>query len=148
MSGSGGMAGRRASKNTAAVPANTAAPATAAGLSAGIGEEHSFRLPPHVLTPEASARRETLPADDRLGLSHVCRTLHASVTSNTFHGGVLQELAEIGQTNGMQPHEPSSVPPRGVFCTSSLDLTKIKCIGYDMDYTLIDYKMEVRSLSA
>ena len=38
---------------------------------------------------------------------------------------------------------PLDTPPRGVFCTRSLDLKDIKCIGYDMDYTLIDYKMEV-----
>ena len=38
---------------------------------------------------------------------------------------------------------PLFTPPRGVFCTRSLDLKDIKCIGYDMDYTLIDYKMEV-----
>ena len=38
---------------------------------------------------------------------------------------------------------PLETPPRGVFCTRSLDLKDIKCIGYDMDYTLIDYKMEV-----
>ena len=36
-----------------------------------------------------------------------------------------------------------TVSPRGVFCTRSLDMEAIKCIGYDMDYTLIDYQMEV-----
>ena len=36
---------------------------------------------------------------------------------------------------------PASLPQRGVFCTRELDLRGIKGIGYDMDYTLIDYKM-------
>lgn len=36
---------------------------------------------------------------------------------------------------------PSTTPQRGVFATRSLDMREIACIGYDMDYTLIDYKM-------
>ena len=37
--------------------------------------------------------------------------------------------------------EPSAYPPpRGVFCTRTLDLREVKVIGYDMDYTLIDYR--------
>lgn len=31
----------------------------------------------------------------------------------------------------------------GIFCTRSLNLANVKCVGYDMDYTLIDYKFEV-----
>ncbi len=37
----------------------------------------------------------------------------------------------------------SSTPSRGIFCTRSLDMSTIKCIGYDMDYTLVPYKVEV-----
>lgn len=41
-------------------------------------------------------------------------------------------------------HYSATHPPvRGVFCTRSLDLNQIKVIGYDMDYTLVDYKMEL-----
>jgi len=60
----------------------------------------------------------------------------ATMLSNAETSAMLSELQ-------LTADAPLSVPPRGVFCTRSLDLTKIKCIGYDMDYTLIDYKMEV-----
>ena len=36
---------------------------------------------------------------------------------------------------------PAMLPQRGVLCTRALDMREIDAIGYDMDYTLIDYKM-------
>ena len=41
----------------------------------------------------------------------------------------------------LQSRAPKVAPARGVFATRSLDMRGIECIGYDMDYTLIDYKM-------
>lgn len=37
-------------------------------------------------------------------------------------------------------HRPPD--PRGVFCNRTLNLRGIKAIGYDMDYTLVHYRME------
>merc|ERR1719238_607946 len=42
---------------------------------------------------------------------------------------------------GLRASRPTALPERGVFCTRELDLRDIKVIGYDMDYTLIDYNM-------
>ena len=58
---------------------------------------------------------------------------------------LLSQAETMGMLNDLQlsARTPLFTPPRGVFCTRSLDLKDIKCIGYDMDYTLIDYKMEV-----
>ena len=53
------------------------------------------------------------------------------------------ETAQVLDELQLQSSMSLSIPPRGVFCTRTLDMKKIKCIGYDMDYTLIDYKMEV-----
>ena len=44
---------------------------------------------------------------------------------------------------GLQASRPTSLPQRGVFCTRELDMRDVEVIGYDMDYTLIDYKMEL-----
>ena len=41
----------------------------------------------------------------------------------------------------LQAKRTQSPPTRGVFCARSLDLRDIKVVGYDMDYTLVDYKM-------
>jgi len=53
-----------------------------------------------------------------------------------------QVNACIYRSGALKP-ELTGVPARGVFCTRSIDLNSIRCIGYDMDYTLIDYKMTV-----
>jgi len=50
---------------------------------------------------------------------------------------LMAEMAFVEQGFSADPNV------RGVFCTRSLDLNQIKVIGYDMDYTLIDYKMEL-----
>ena len=36
---------------------------------------------------------------------------------------------------------PSSLRPRGVFCNRTLNLRSIRAIGYDLDYTLVHYKV-------
>ena len=55
----------------------------------------------------------------------------------------LDEIDEIASNLGLHAQGPESLPERGVYCTRALDLRDIKAIGYDMDYTLIDYKMEL-----
>ncbi|ATB35087.1 haloacid dehalogenase [Cystobacter fuscus] len=40
-------------------------------------------------------------------------------------------------------HLKAPPPERGLFCNRTLNLRAIKAIGYDMDYTLIHYKVEV-----
>ncbi|MDR3684241.1 MAG: HAD-IG family 5'-nucleotidase [Geothrix sp.] len=39
---------------------------------------------------------------------------------------------------------PTPVPPRGrgVFCNRTLNLRSVRAIGYDMDYTLVDYRVD------
>ncbi len=44
--------------------------------------------------------------------------------------------------------ENSEVSPRGIFCNRTLNLRSIRAIGYDMDYTLIHYKVEEWELMA
>ncbi|MFN7134465.1 MAG: 5'-nucleotidase domain-containing protein, partial [Myxococcales bacterium] len=43
----------------------------------------------------------------------------------------------------MAPAELGRPPPeRGIFCNRTLNMRSIKAIGYDMDYTLIHYRVE------
>mgnify|MGYP001169506738 CR=1 FL=1 len=72
-----------------------------------------------------------VPAEESVIAEYTPRLLKADETT-----AMLNDLQLNART-------PLDTPPRGVFCTRSLDLKDIKCIGYDMDYTLIDYKMEV-----
>ena len=53
----------------------------------------------------------------------------------------IHEMSSAMASLGLQATRPKNLPQRGVFCTRELDLRSIKVIGYDMDYTLIDYKM-------
>ena len=41
-------------------------------------------------------------------------------------------------------HSEDSLPPRGrgIFCNRTLNLRSVRAIGYDMDYTLVDYRVE------
>ena len=43
------------------------------------------------------------------------------------------------------PNAFASEPPRhrGIFCNRTLNLRSVRAIGYDMDYTLVDYRSEV-----
>ena len=36
---------------------------------------------------------------------------------------------------------PKGAPQRGIFCNRTLNLRSVGAIGYDMDYTLIQYKV-------
>lgn len=42
----------------------------------------------------------------------------------------------------MPPDYLSQRPDRAVYCSRTLNLRSIKCIGYDLDYTLIHYDVE------
>lgn len=47
-------------------------------------------------------------------------------------------------TPSVEPRPARAVPPRerGLFCNRTLNLRAIRAIGYDMDYTLIHYRVE------
>jgi hypothetical protein len=70
-----------------------------------------------------------------------------AILSQSQYASVLRsderELGDIMSEFGLQAHRPSELPQKGVYCTRALDMREIKAIGYDMDYTLIDYKMEL-----
>ena len=40
-------------------------------------------------------------------------------------------------------HRPAAPRGRGVFCNRTLNFRALKAVGYDMDYTLVDYRVEV-----
>jgi HAD superfamily 5'-nucleotidase-like hydrolase len=43
----------------------------------------------------------------------------------------------------MAIHDGSVPPPgRGIFCNRTLNLRSVRAIGYDMDYTLVDYRVD------
>ncbi|MCP3140095.1 HAD-IG family 5'-nucleotidase [Pyxidicoccus xibeiensis] len=42
----------------------------------------------------------------------------------------------------MRSHPSGPPPERGLFCNRTLNLRAIKAVGYDMDYTLIHYRVE------
>lgn len=42
----------------------------------------------------------------------------------------------------MRSQTPGPPPERGLFCNRTLNLRAIKAVGYDMDYTLIHYRVE------
>ena len=68
-----------------------------------------------------------VPAEESVIAEYTPRLLKADETT-----AMLNDLQLNART-------PLDTPPRGVFCTRSLDLKDIKCIGYDMDYTLVHY---------
>ena len=45
----------------------------------------------------------------------------------------------------MHADYPSNALPRsrGVFCNRTLNFRSLRAIGYDMDYTLVDYRVDV-----
>lgn len=45
----------------------------------------------------------------------------------------------------VQKRFPHGVASRGIFCSRTLSLRSITTIGYDMDYTLIHYNVNVSS---
>ena len=66
------------------------------------------------------------------------------LTSAEYTAALRVDEAEVGalmSSYGFKAERPVTLPQQGVFCTRNIDLREIKAIGYDMDYTLIDYKM-------
>src|SRR5688572_24056881 len=52
---------------------------------------------------------------------------------------------EVGRTRpdvAMDAPRPPA-PARGIYCNRTLNLRAIRAIGYDMDYTLVHYRVEV-----
>jgi len=44
---------------------------------------------------------------------------------------------------GTQPDQPTSPPPgRRIYCSRTLNIRAVRAIGYDMDYTLVHYRVE------
>jgi HAD superfamily 5'-nucleotidase-like hydrolase len=41
----------------------------------------------------------------------------------------------------LNPPVPPAPPGRGIFCNRTLNLRSVRAIGYDMDYTLVDYRV-------
>lgn len=113
-------------------------PAALRLLSHGGGAASTQRLARRALAPALSAANGENPDDD-------CTVAYGpSFTQDTV--AMLADEAEVDElmeTYGFMAERPSTPPQRGVFCTRALDMRSIKVIGYDMDYTLIDYKMEL-----
>jgi HAD superfamily 5'-nucleotidase-like hydrolase len=40
------------------------------------------------------------------------------------------------------PAAPEAPPGRGIFCNRTLNLRSVRAIGYDMDYTLVEYRVD------
>jgi HAD superfamily 5'-nucleotidase-like hydrolase len=40
------------------------------------------------------------------------------------------------------PASPEAPPGRGIFCNRTLNLRSVRAIGYDMDYTLVEYRVD------
>jgi 5'-nucleotidase len=64
-------------------------------------------------------------------------------TTNTHHARNSDFCHGPGHEVAMIGHLTAPPPERGLFCNRTLNLRAIKAIGYDMDYTLIHYKVEV-----
>lgn len=48
---------------------------------------------------------------------------------------VQARLAEMG----VPPAYPDNDPARGIFCNRTMNMRAIRAVGFDMDYTLIEY---------
>ena len=61
----------------------------------------------------------------------------------------MKAQASIKNQTAQKPTEVESLPfERGVFCNRTLNMRSIRAIGYDMDYTLIHYRVEEWELRA
>ena len=95
------------------------------------GSWHRAAVRSRVGVPVASASEHGVGAESPLSSAEYTKALL------TDEAEVAMKMAKFGLT----AERPAVLPQRGVFCTRALDLREIKAIGYDMDYTLIDYKM-------
>ena len=59
------------------------------------------------------------------------------VTVQNFFGDVLvqKRLTDMG----IPPAFPDNDPTRAVFCNRTINLRAVRAVGFDMDYTLIQY---------
>lgn len=75
--------------------------------------------------------------------------LNMGVNGQASLQGPIEEIAKIeaGEAEGLLRNLGISDPlstrysPRGIFCSRTLNVRSISCIGYDMDYTLIHYNV-------
>ena len=95
------------------------------------GSWHRAAVRSRVGVPVACASQRGVGAESALSSAEYTKALL------TDEAEVAMKMAKFGLT----AERPAVLPQRGVFCTRALDLREIKAIGYDMDYTLIDYKM-------
>jgi hypothetical protein len=51
-------------------------------------------------------------------------------------------MTERKRSSGYRTAFPPKPDERGVYCNRTLNLHTIRAIGYDMDYTLIHYKVD------
>ena len=72
-----------------------------------------------------------------LYLSGETRALRPCVTPRTL----LRLPGSLPSNASAQTMKQPFGPPRGIFCNRTLNLRRIQAIGYDMDYTLIHYRM-------
>src|SRR5262245_43013522 len=64
--------------------------------------------------------------------------------SNRAGGSPRDIVAPAWEEGGMAPSAlPTTPPERGIFCNRTLNLRSIRAIGYDMDYTLVHYRVAV-----
>src|SRR5262245_46196319 len=62
--------------------------------------------------------------------------------SNRAGGSPRDIVAPAWEEGGMAPSAlPTTPPERGIFCNRTLNLRSIRAIGYDMDYTLVHYRV-------
>ena len=54
-----------------------------------------------------------------------------------------QEAEQALERMDVPPLFPHGLASRGIFCSRTLNLRSITTIGYDMDYTLIHYNVNV-----
>lgn len=90
--------------------------------------------------PHGASRIATLP-QCRARLPSLCEEPSTNSQGNSGQLGKMDAAATSEGVLGLRAVRPEFLPQRGVFCTRELDMREIKVIGYDMDYTLIDYKM-------
>jgi hypothetical protein len=56
---------------------------------------------------------------------------------------ILPTIPSLHTGEAAPPLDPARSPePRGVYCSRALNMRSIQCIGYDMDYTLVQYHVD------
>jgi hypothetical protein len=79
----------------------------------------------------ASASTSTIPNNN----------LNGKITTPTKFDHVLEEVGLKGQLSSLHDLSPKrQVSRNGVFCNRELQLSGVRAIGFDMDYTIAQYK--------